>query len=519
MAQHEKLIGLMQPMERFARAVNSASDTARSTGTSPSGSVYIPNGDGTGTLIGVAAGVDETGAPQGRVDFVNDTTPPSMPTGVSYSTGDGRIHAFWDGTLTDGVPADFAHVEFYAGEAFMGRLVKAGSLTWEAVTGTAYRCTACAVDVQGNESEATEAVEVTVTDTVAEVNADVAEVKEKAAALETELDTTNQKVTQVASDVDGVKTSVTNAVEKAEESLTVATSAQQTATEVKTTADKAYSDAESALTQASEAKQTASELSTKVTEAVDTANSAKTTASTAQQTADTLKQTVEANYLTKDEAGTTYTTKTDFEQTAESIKLSVEEAQETGESAQSSADTANAAAAEAANAAAANSASIELLTNSIKSLVTDANGNSLMEQTADGWRWSTADVMSSIDRNASKITTVEGSVTDLSGNVTALSNNVAQLLPALDYMSYSNGVLELGKTGNPFKVQITNERIAFVQDGAVIAYLSNNQLYISAAIVTDELQMGDTGSHYIWKYRQNAHLGLRYYSSASTASA
>lgn len=326
MAKHDKLTGLMQPMERFARAINNSSAVARSTQTSKAGSIYIPNADGTATIIGEAAGVDETGAPAGRADFYGDTTPPSAPTGITWTSESGAITGYWDGTLAEGVPADFSYVELRVdGESTLaGRLKVAGSTSAVDLTvGSSYDCYAVAVDVQGNVSAESEHTSVVVVNTVETVEADVSEVKDKAAALEAELDTTNQKVTQVVSDVEGVKTTAENAVEKADQSLTVATEAKQTATEVKTTADKAYADAESALTQSSEAKQTASELSGKVTEAVETANSAKTSATTAVQTVDSFKTEVSETYLTKDDAGTTYATKTEVEQTVEGITTTV----------------------------------------------------------------------------------------------------------------------------------------------------------------------------------------------------
>lgn len=370
MATHTKLTGLMEPYERLARVAVNSSATAREALTGKAGSIYIPNGDGTGTIIGALAGQDPTGAPQGRQDFVGDTTPPSMPTGVSYATGDGRIHCYWTGTLTDGVPADFAHVEFRAtytapeptededgtstqseeGEVVLGRLRRAASLSYTPLgEGYVYICYAVAVDVQGNESEATEAEAVTVAN----------------------------EITEVRSSIEQTSTSITATVEALSGDVTTMSS------------------------------------------------------------------------------------------------------------------------------------SLELLQDSLSTLVTDSDGESLMQQTAKGWTWSTSDVMSSIAANASSIEGVSGNVDDLAGNVGALAQDVADLLPAKDYMSYEDGVLELGKTGNPFKVRITNERISFVQNGSELAYLSNNQLYITSAIVTDELRIGQSPG-YIWKYRANGHLGLRY---------
>lgn len=298
MATHDKLPGLMEPVEKLARAINAASSTARSTNTQAAGSIYIPNGDGTGTLIGEVNGVDDTGTPIARVDYLGDITPPSMPTGVTFATGTGKIEAFWDGTLEDGVPSDFSHVEFYAGELVVGRLLARGSVSCEATVGTTYSCTARAFDVQLNASTATAAIELTVTDEMSEAREAAAKAEEKADKLESELDATNQKVTQTATDLEGIKSDVTNAVTKADESLTVATEAKQTADGISSTAKEAYENSQEALSKAT----------------------------TATETADGLKTEVESKYLSKDEAGETYAAKTTFEQTAKGLEVEISEA-------------------------------------------------------------------------------------------------------------------------------------------------------------------------------------------------
>lgn len=304
MAIHTKLAGLMDPTEKLVRAVNATNELARSAATGASGSIYIPNGDGTGTLIGEVNGLDDTGTPIGRVDYLGDTTPPSKPIGVSFSSGAGKVEAFWDGNLTSGIPSDFSYLEFHAGDLTVGRLVERGSVSCEATVGKSYECYAVAVDVQGNVSDQSEKTTLVVTDVASEAEAAANSAKaqaeaaaSKAETLAGELDSANQKITQTASDLEGVKTTATNAATKADESLKVATEAQQTAEGVVTKATQAYENANEALTQAT----------------------------TATQTANTLKQTVESDYVTKGDASKTYSTKTELTETADSIKLEASE--------------------------------------------------------------------------------------------------------------------------------------------------------------------------------------------------
>ena len=132
--RHVKLPGLMTPAERMARAAASAGDIARRALTRKSGTVVVQNDDGTKTVIGEGAGVDDTGAPNGVAQWVGDTTPPGVPTGVSCSSSGGVLTVSWDGTLEGGVPADFAAVDVYAStgegaELYLGALTEAGSLS------------------------------------------------------------------------------------------------------------------------------------------------------------------------------------------------------------------------------------------------------------------------------------------------------------------------------------------------------------------------------------------------------
>ena len=151
---------------------------ARSQATARPGSVYIPNGDGTGTLIGQAAGHDGTGTTQGVAPWVGDTTPPGRPTGVTATSSGGVVVATWDGTLEGGVPADFAFVRVYAsdgssGERMLGELTGAGSCpAADFDAGSAVEVWAVAYDaardrtgaLARNASEPSETVEVEVVD-------------------------------------------------------------------------------------------------------------------------------------------------------------------------------------------------------------------------------------------------------------------------------------------------------------------------------------------------------------------
>lgn len=73
-------------------------------------------------------------------------------------------------------------------------------------------------------------------------------------------------------------------------------------------------------------------------------------------------------------------------------------------------------------------------------------------------------------------------------------NNLENYRPSIDqYMSFdSNNGLVLGSKdeNSQFKVQITNNRIAFIENNDVTAYINSNQLYITNAVITSSLYVG-----------------------------
>ena len=59
------------------------------------------------------------------------------------------------------------------------------------------------------------------------------------------------------------------------------------------------------------------------------------------------------------------------------------------------------------------------------------------------------------------------------------------------YIRFVDGMILLGEVGNELELQISNDRISFMQDGAEVAYFSNRKLYITDAQVLHSLQIGN----------------------------
>ncbi len=59
------------------------------------------------------------------------------------------------------------------------------------------------------------------------------------------------------------------------------------------------------------------------------------------------------------------------------------------------------------------------------------------------------------------------------------------------YIRFVDGMILLGEVGNELELQISNDRISFLQDGAEVAYFSNRRMYITDAQVNHSLQIGN----------------------------
>lgn len=78
------------------------------------------------------------------------------------------------------------------------------------------------------------------------------------------------------------------------------------------------------------------------------------------------------------------------------------------------------------------------------------------------------------------------------------------------YIRTSIDGLEIGKLDSPFTTRLDNTRLSFMQNGAEVAYISNNRLYIVEAQVRDRLSIGnEENGLFEWVTTQYG-LGLRW---------
>lgn len=191
--------------------------------------------------------------------------------------------------------------------------------------------------------------------------------------------------------------------------------------------------------------------------------------------------------------------------------------QDAVENAQNSADQANGTANNNANRLDTAESSLEILTNSIKSLVVDKNGQSMMTQTSEGWQFSIGSIQSTLTEAGQKLDSLQGTVSEVDNaisNLESLANDIAEKTAYIVMTTDDSGApcIELGKEGNPFKLRITNTSVDFMDGYSKIAYVSNQALYIERAIIKQELQIGENEG-FVWKKRANGNLGLRVFAS------
>lgn len=198
---------------------------------------------------------------------------------------------------------------------------------------------------------------------------------------------------------------------------------------------------------------------------------------------------------------------TDWTPAPEDVDEGIQNAQET-------ADEANFTASSNDSRLTVTESEIQQLAESISMLVTDGDGNSMMTQTSEGWRFDISTITNTLNDAKNQLNDLSGSMAEANStiqNVKDLANDLAEKTAYIVMTTDDSGnpCIELGKSDNDFKLRITNESIDFMDGSSRIAYVSNQMLYITKAVIKDELQIGE-GNGYVWKKRSSGNMGLRY---------
>lgn len=148
------------------------------------------------------------------------------------------------------------------------------------------------------------------------------------------------------------------------------------------------------------------------------------------------------------------------------------------------------------------------LADSISTLVRGENGESLMTQTDDGWVFSIANILDTINNATSDINDLNEETTNMNSVINALNESVADLGIYTEYIKFGvdNGqpCITLGETDSAFKVVITNTDIRFMEGTSVPARINNQSLNIEKAVISNELKQGG----FVWMARDNGNYGI-----------
>ena len=160
-------------------------------------------------------------------------------------------------------------------------------------------------------------------------------------------------------------------------------------------------------------------------------------------------------------------------------------------------------------------ADVEELKKSIVFYVQGNDGSSKLTQTELGWTFDLSSLdrrvkssESGVDRLDVRYDNQQKNLDSVTDRTIALEKTTAYINMAVD--DAGDPCIELGKPDDgSFKVRITNQTIDFMQGDNRLAYLNNKSLYITQAIIENQLQIG-SGSGYAWQKRSNGNMGLQW---------
>lgn len=95
-------------------------------------------------------------------------------------------------------------------------------------------------------------------------------------------------------------------------------------------------------------------------------------------------------------------------------------------------------------------------------------------------------LLSQLEQNSDSITATTTSIQEIIDNITGLATREE----ISKWARFQDGILSLGASNSPFSVKLSNTELGFYQNGTRIAYLSNQQLNITQAVVMQKINIG-----------------------------
>lgn len=99
---------------------------------------------------------------------------------------------------------------------------------------------------------------------------------------------------------------------------------------------------------------------------------------------------------------------------------------------------------------------------------------------------------------------------DFTNSTSEIKSNLVEYQTLIEeYIRFKGALIELGKVGNSFTAELSNEELAFLENGQKIAYISNQSLVITNAEIKNKLSLGnETRGWFDFIPRQTGNLSL-----------
>ena len=121
------------------------------------------------------------------------------------------------------------------------------------------------------------------------------------------------------------------------------------------------------------------------------------------------------------------------------------------------------------------------------------------------------DFESSITQNSTEIRMDFNKTTDEIKDTVAINQALLE-----EYIRFKGALIKLGKVGNAFTAELSNEELAFKENGQKIAYISNQSLVITNAEIRNKLSLGNESRGWFdFIPRTNGNLSIKWRAPSS----
>ena len=138
--------------------------------------------------------------------------------------------------------------------------------------------------------------------------------------------------------------------------------------------------------------------------------------------------------------------------------------------------------------------------NSMKESITTSY-NATIDLLTDSINTTVEEIKTTISGNETNIETLKSQMKQTESSFTMMTSEIKEITDEMTGMAtkeeiqkwarYSNGVLILGESDSPFSVRLSTTELGFYENDNKVAYLSNQQLHISQAVVMDKINVGN----------------------------